>query len=233
MAEKTAVDAYLKEAQSFEADRAANATKSARIAWRVASVAGLIAVVSVGAVAALTPLKTVELRTIRVDNSTGIVDIVPRAEANASYEETVNRLHLANYVRSRERFFWGIAEYDYEFVATQQTPQLNQLWADAWTEANPQSPLNLYKDGTIIKADIRSIVFLTLGSGKSVAQVRFAKSARPGGSGADQTTHWVATIEYTYTGPSKDDKIRTMNPLGFRVVSYQKEPEVVSAGESS
>ena len=224
---------HLEEARTFEEDRVSAAKRSERVAWRVAMVAGLISIVSVGAVAALTPLKTVELRTIRVDNSTGIVDVAPRVEDTASYPETVARLHLANYVRAHERYFYGIAEHDYEFVASQNTPQLNQKWSEDWALGNPQSPVNRFKDGTTVNVDVRSIVFLNLASGKTVAQVRYTKKTRPQGNGAEQLSHWVATIEYTYTEPSKDDKIRTMNPLGFRVVTFEREPEVVAAGDPS
>ena len=50
---------HLEEARTFEEDRVSAAKRSEKIAWRVAMVAGLISIVSVGAVAALTPLKTV------------------------------------------------------------------------------------------------------------------------------------------------------------------------------
>jgi type IV secretion system protein VirB8 len=36
-------------------------------------------------------------------------------------------------------------------------------------------------------------------------------------------------IEYAYTQPSKDDKTRSLNPLGFRVVEYRREPELAAS----
>jgi len=94
---------------------------------------------------------------------------------------------------------------------------------------NPQSPLNLYKDGTTVRMQIRSISFLKLASGKeNVAQVRFTKYARAGGTGEEQPTSWISTIEFAYVKPSTDEKLRSLNPLGFRIVEYRREPEVVS-----
>jgi type IV secretion system protein VirB8 len=91
--------------------------------------------------------------------------------------------------------------------------------------------LNVYKDGTSIRTQVRSVSFLKLESGKDkLAQVRFSRYTRPGGTGEEQASHWVSTMEFAYVPPSKDDKTRSLNPLGFRVVEYRREPEVAAAG---
>ena len=51
---------YFDEAKSWNADRLRGAERSRRLAWSVAGFASLVATAAVGAVAALTPLKTVE-----------------------------------------------------------------------------------------------------------------------------------------------------------------------------
>jgi len=224
-----ALENYLAEAQSWELDRARRSERSAKIAWGVASASGLIALLSVGAVAGLTPLKQPVPVVIRVDSSSGIVDIVPRYEGTTDVEQIVTRNLLQNYVISRERYFYGTAEPDYELVASQNSPKLNQDWAALWEANNPQSPLNLFKDGTAIRTQVRSVTFLKLESGKDkLAQVRFTRYARAGGTGDEQATHWVSTIEFAYVAPSKDEKWRSLNPLGFRVIEYRREPETVS-----
>ena len=58
--------------------------------------------------------------------------------------------------------------------------------------------------------------------------MRFTKFARPGGTGDEQATHWVSTIDYAYTKPSTDEKLRSLNPLGFKALEYQREPEVAT-----
>lgn len=224
-----AIEQYLAEAQSWELDRAKRAERSAKLAWIVAGVAGVLAILSVVAVAGLTPLKQPVPVVIRVDSSTGIVDIVPPYEGTTNIEQTVTRYLLTGYTISHERYFYGTAEADYELIAAQNSPQLNQELLAAWDKSNPQSPLNLFKDGTTVRVQVRSISFLKLASGKeNVAQVRFSKYARAGGTGEEQVTHWLSTIEFAYVKPSTDDKLRSLNPLGFRVVEYRKEPEVVA-----
>jgi type IV secretion system protein VirB8 len=231
MRRDAALENYLLEAQSWELDRARRAERSAKIAWIVAVVAAVIAVLAVAAVSGLTPLKQPVPVLIRVDSSSGIVDIVPTYEGTTDIEQVVTRNLLQNYVIARERYFYGTAEADYELVASQNSPRLNQEWAALWATNNPASPLNVYKDGTSIRTQVRSVTFLKLDSGKDkLAQVRFTRSTRAGGTGEEQASHWVSTIEFAYVQPSKDDKMRSLNPLGFRVVEYRREPEVTPTG---
>ena len=223
------LERYLTDAQTWELDRAQRAEKSARRAWIVACAAGVVAALCAAAVAGLTPLKQPVPVIIRVDSSNGIVDVVPTYEGTTNIEQVVTRQLLNSHVTARERYFYGTAEADYELVASQNSPQLNQEWAAQWAKTNPQSPLNLYKDGTTLRVQIRSISFLKLASGKeNVAQVRFTKYSRAGGTGEEQATSWISTIEFAYAKPSTDEKLRSLNPLGFRIVEYRREPEVVS-----
>lgn len=225
------LEKYLKEAQSWELDRARRSERSARVAWIVAGASLLMALLAVSAVAGLTPLKQPVPVLIRVDSSTGIVDVVPTYQGTTDIEQVVTRNLLQNYVIARERYFYGTAEADYELVASQNSPRLNQEWAGLWATNNPLSPLNAYKDGTSVRAQVRSVTFLKLESGKDkLAQVRFTRYARVGGTGEEQATHWVSTIEFAYVEPSKDDKWRSLNPLGFRMVEYRREPEVAATG---
>jgi len=223
------LERYLLEAQSWEMDRAQRAIRSSRIAWAVAVVASVIAVLAVAAVAGLTPLKQPVAVIIRVDSSSGIVDVVPSYEGTTDIEQVVTRNLLSTYVLARERYFYGMAEADYELVAAENSPRLNQEWAALWNVNNPLSPLNVFKDGTTVRAQVRSVSFLKLESGRDkLAQVRFSRYTRPGGTGEEQVSHWVSTVEFAYTQPSKDDKTRSLNPLGFRVVEYRREPEVAA-----
>src|SRR6202522_4847145 len=64
---------YFREAESWDADRAAQFRRSARTAWWVAGAGWSCAVASALALALLMPLKRVDPFVVRVDNSTGIV----------------------------------------------------------------------------------------------------------------------------------------------------------------
>jgi type IV secretion system protein VirB8 len=75
---------------------------------------------------------------------------------------------------------------------------------------------------------VKSVSFFQRASGlHDLAQVRFIKFSRAGGTTQEQATHWIATLQYAYVKPSEDVKDRAHNPLGFRVVDYRREPEVL------
>ena len=67
---------YFERARRFDQDRLMTAYRSRRTAWIVAGLSAVLAACSALAVAALAPLKSVEPFVVRVDNSTGIVDVV-------------------------------------------------------------------------------------------------------------------------------------------------------------
>ena len=82
---------YFEAARSWDLDRARAAERSAKRAWFIAAVATLVTVLALVAVAGLTPMKTVEPFVIRVENSTGIVDVVEVLMGKADVPEDVTR----------------------------------------------------------------------------------------------------------------------------------------------
>jgi type IV secretion system protein VirB8 len=225
------VAAYFEAARGWDVNRAQAAERSARRAWWIAALATLLTVLALVAVAGLTPLKTVAPFVIRVDDSTGIVDVVPMLAGKAQVPDAVTRYFVTQYVQTRERYVAALAESDYEQVGAYHSAPMNQAWAGLWNRNNPQSPLNRHADGSTVRVQVNSVTFLTPASGREdLAQVRFVTVRTPGGqaegSGAGQVTQYVATLQYAYGEPSQDDRLRAINPLGFKVLEYRKEPEV-------
>ena len=71
-----------------------------------------------------------------------------------------------------------------------------------------------------------AVSFLSPASGREdLAQVRFVRVS--GEPGTEREQHYVATVQYAYATPSKDDRLRGANPLRFKVLEYRREPEVV------
>lgn len=223
------IDDYLADAHKWEADMIARAERSKRRAYWLAGGMGALAALALLCLAMLMPLKRTEPYVIRVDNTTGITDVVPVYSGKAEIAETVTRHLLHNYVVARERYFYAIAEQDYNSVGAFQSPQMNTAWLSAWDRNNPESPLVKYKDGTTVRSQVKAVSFLKRADGtKDLAQVRFLTGTKAGGSGAEKIAHWIATVQYTYVEPSKDEATRGLNPLGFRILDYRREPEVVN-----
>ena len=216
---------YFQEAVSWDIDRLAQAIRRTRIAWGIAALGWTCAVSMSAALALLTPLKTVEPYVIRVDNSTGIVDIVPMYAGHAEMGEAVARFLLTHYITVCEGFSYATAQRDYEECGAYHSAKRNTEWYNLWNQANPASPLNVNKDGSIVRVQVTAVTFFRKANGVSeLAQVRYLKArALPGA--AEKITHWIATLEYAWVAPSKDPKMRQWNPLGWRVTDFHTEPE--------
>jgi type IV secretion system protein VirB8 len=219
---------YFDAAESWDADRVAQSRRNTRIAWRVAGAGWLCAVAGAVALVLLMPLKQVIPYLVRVDGSTGVVDVVPALVGRATPEEAVTRYFLTHYVSVCERFNFSTAESDYEECGAFHSAQRNQAWYASWTSTNPNSPLNLHKDGSSVRVQVNAVSFFTRATGLSdLAQVRYLKAARQGAGSDESFTHWVATIQYAYGEAAKDPKTRRWNPLGFKIIDFRTEPEVI------
>jgi type IV secretion system protein VirB8 len=223
-----ALDEYYRKAESWDADRSAMFRRSATRAWWVAAAGWVCAIACALCLLVLMPLKRVDPFVVRVDNSSGIVDVVPVYTGGAVTDEAVTRYFLTHYLTVCERFNFSTAESDYEECGAFHSAQRNQAWYALWTATNPASPLNIYKDGSSVRVQVKSVTFFTRASGlNDLAQVRYLKALRQSGGTDEKFTHWVATIQYAYTDPAKDPKTRRWNPLGFKIVDYKTEPEVL------
>jgi type IV secretion system protein VirB8 len=218
---------YWQESASWELDRTRQWRESARI-WRWVAAAGWTCALGVSvAIAVMMPLKRVEPYVIRVDSSTGIVDVVPEYQGRAQPSQIVTRYLLTHYVSVCQRFNFATAESDYLECGSFHTAQRNQAWYAQWKRTNPESPLNLYKDGTVVQAAVTSVTILKeLDREPGLAQVRYLKRVQASGDAAEQVTHWIASIRFQYVQPAKDARQRTLNPLGFRIVDFQTQQEL-------
>ena len=230
MTRETLAAPYLAEVAAWETDRVRAAQRSLRLISWSAVLGWLCAIAAALALVMLLPLKEVKPYVVRVDSSTGVIDIVPTYTGRVSISEAVTRYLLTHYVQVCERFNFATAESDYEECAALHTPQRNQAWAQRWARSNPASPLNLYRDGTVLRAQVKSVSFFARNNGVTdLAQVRYFTARRAAGGTDEQLTHWIATIQYAYVDPPQDPKVRSWNPLGFRIVEFHPEPEVEAA----
>src|SRR5580658_6052770 len=114
---------YFVEAASWDADRVRQGQRTVRLALGVAGAGWLVALVLAGALMLLMPLKRVEPFVIRVDNATGVVDVVPVYSGHSGVPEAVTRYLLMHYVTVCERFNFATAESDYEECGSFHTAQ--------------------------------------------------------------------------------------------------------------
>lgn len=219
----TDLKAYFAEARSWDQDRLASALRSRRLAWIVAAVATGLAGAAVTAVVALTPLKTVEPYVVRVDRTTGAVEVLRgiSTEGPQTYDEAVTKSFLATYVRAREGWLPQAAEANFRQVSIMSTPDEQQRWAVTYRPTNPASPQIAFGPTADAQVAVRAVSFVAPG----VANVRFHRVVRRGAQVED--TDWIATVAFAYTKAPMSEGDRLRNPLGFQVSSYRADPEVI------
>lgn len=227
--EKKDFERYLKEAKTWETDRLLAAERSRKLAWWTASAAGVIAFMAVAAVVGLTPLKRTELKIVRVDNSTGVVDVVTEMpDAKTNYSEAVNKYFAQLYIRYREGYSRELAEEYYSNVGIMSAGAEQRRYFEYFNPKNALSPLNVYGTAARVKVRVKSVSFIK----DNVALVRYVKEIERGASERPQASHWAATLVFKYSGSPMSEKDRAVNPLGFQVTEYRNDPDALGSERS-
>ena len=213
---------YFETSRTWEYDRMRAAIQSKRIAWGIATGACALAVVSVGAVAMLAPLKTVEPYVIRVDKTSGETEVVTalKGPQPRTYEDAVNRYFISQYVRLREGWLNDAARENAYTVMLMSDPLESGRYLNSVQSSNKNAPSNIYSDKGYVSIAIRSISFLS----PTVAQVRYTKIINFG-QNTPVAQNWNAIMTFKYTTAPEHEKDRNINPLGFQVVNYRSDPE--------
>lgn len=211
---------YFKEAASWDDDRTVRNAKASRTGWLVAGAEFVVILLLCLALVLMLPLKTNEIRLVRVDSSTGIVDqVVKLADARETYDEAMTKFFLRRVVALRETYTRAQLQNNYDqsvlFTAPAARPQLK----GDFSFDNPNSPYKRYGELGTASVQIVTISFVA----KNVAQVRYVRTDRK--SGSEVQTHWIATVEFRYVAQPASEEARGINPLGFQVTNYRNDPE--------
>ncbi len=214
---------YFDEATAWEIDRQRTSARSQTVAWWIAGGASVIAALSVTAVMLLTPLKQVDAFVVRVDNTTGIVDIVKSLRTGSTeYNEAITKYFLAEYIHAREGYSRPLAESNYDLVTLMSDPNERRQYEVYFDPVkNPKSPLKIYNTEGEVAAKIKSISFLK----KNTAAIRYRRIQRVGSSTTQ--SDWIATVSFRYVNSPQAEQAREINPLGFLVSDYRTDPETV------
>jgi len=222
------LDAYYEDAASWNSDRLEAVKGSRRVAWIVASVAGTIALLEAGALLLLTPLKTVEPYTLLVDKTTGYVQpLKPLDPAAAAPDAALTQSYLVQYVIARESFDYATVRNNYRRVALFSAGIARSGYLASMQPSSAQNPLTLYPRGTAVDTRVKSVSPV----GPDTALVRFdTVKTGPNGS-AEPARAWVALVRYRYSNAPMSLEDRFVNPLGFQIFEYRRDPETIAPAQ--
>ena len=215
-------DRYFEASRSWEYDRFRAAASREKLAWTIAAIAVILAIVAVFALAMLTPLKTVQPYVIRVDRTSGETEIVTalKGPQPRTYEEAVNRYFISQYVRLREGWLNDAARENAYTVMLMSDQAEGGRYLGGVQSNNRNAPSNIYGAKGFVSIAIRTISFLS----PTVAQVRYTKIITFG-QNTPVAQNWNAILTFKYTAAPELEKDRNRNPLGFEVVNYRSDPE--------
>jgi type IV secretion system protein VirB8 len=219
---REALDAYYREAGSWAEDQRATLAKSRRTAWIVAGGACGIAFLEALALVLLTPLKTVEPYTLLVDKQTGFVQALQPVNAQRiAPDSALTQSFLVQYVIARESFDINALQANYRKVSLWSEGRARSVYVAGMQASNPDSPLARLPRSTIVETRVKSVS--PLGGNRSM--VRFDTVRRDAGGRQLAPQPWVTVIAYRYSGEPMSLEDRFLNPLGFEVIAYQRNPE--------
>jgi type IV secretion system protein VirB8 len=223
------LDAYYAEAASWNRDRVQSMRSSYRIAWIIAAAAALIALLEAIALVFLMPLKTVVPYTLMVDRTTGYVQALkPLDEAKIAPDSALTQSFLVQYVIAREGFDASTLNANYRKVALFSAGPARNSYLQTMQVSNPASPLVRYPRTTTLDVEVKSVSPI----GSNAALVRFDTVRTDSNGRAQPPSSWVAIIKYRYSPAPMSVGDRFVNPLGFQVTSYRKDPEALPADHS-
>ena len=219
---REALDAYYTEAGSWAQDRQVELVRSRRTAWLVAWIAIAVAVLLAIALVVLMPLKTVQTVTLLIDRKTGFVQVLdPLDPERITPDTALTQSFLVQYVIARESFDIDTVQTDYRQVALWSAGEARSTYVASHQAGNPESPLARYPRTTVVETRVKSVSSI----GRNVAMVRFETRRRDPGGQAQPPRPWVAVIRYRYSGEPMQLEDRMVNPLGFQVLRYRRDPE--------
>ena len=205
-------------ALSYEASIRYIAEQANKRAYLVSGMALLVAIISVVAVCLLTPLKSVEPYVIRVDNTTGMVDIITSIkEADFSSNEALDKHFATTYVKAREGYYYDVLQSDYELVQILSYPNIASEYLKIYE--GDKSRDQILQDDFEVQIDIVSV---------SLGDSRFNEITKKKDSkNIIANKAKIATLAYDYQPQSlTTEKERIKNPLGFKVSTYRIDDEI-------
>jgi type IV secretion system protein VirB8 len=211
---------YYAEGATWEHDLARRNRNSRALAWIVAAVMTVVAVVALGLLALLVPLKTYEPYMVVVDKTTGFVEVKrPMAEGALSQDEAVTMFGVVRYIKARETYDPRALKDNFDLAQLLSAGDAARELTEVYSPANPNNPVKLLGSNTEVAVTIKSVTF----PNNRTALVRFSTDQKSATS--ILTRHWVSLVRFRYTATPMRNQWRFDNPLGFQALEYRRDQE--------
>jgi type IV secretion system protein VirB8 len=131
-------------------------------------------------------------------------------------------------VIAREGFDIDSLQTDYRKVALWSAGGARTEYISGMQVTNPASPLSRLPRSAIVEVRVKSVSPL----GGQSALVRFETQRRDGAERRGSARAWAAVIRYRFSTEPLSVEDRFVNPLGFQVTRYRRDPEALPPPEA-
>lgn len=216
------------EALAFEVRRDLLNDQSRTTAWRVASVAVVVAFAAVIGLSFMAPLKSVVPYLYLVDKVTGHTELVSAGgdRGMVEYRELIDKHWVSKYVVARESYNYRLLQKDYDMVLLLSDDDVGRAYAAKFE--GPKALDKVLGESVERRVDIISVT-PSPDATSSKAVVRYTiTQVRTDTNSASPPEHFVATLAYHYK-PSLfgREALLIANPEGFKVSGWRRDAELV------
>ncbi|EAI8783700.1 type IV secretion system protein, partial [Campylobacter upsaliensis] len=161
---------------------------------------------------------------IRVDNTTGMVDILTLLdEKEITQNEALDKYFISQYIKAREGYYYELLNQDYLLTQLMSSENVANEYRALYEGDNARD--QVLKNSNEVSVQILSVV-LGESNGVKTSTIRANITTKNLSSrGTSQATK-VITLSYDYTLGKASEENRLLNPLGFKVLTYRIDNEV-------
>lgn len=195
--------------------------RSTRRAWACALAAASMAVLALLALLLVLPLKEFAPYVITVDKNTGYLEVTRGLhQGNLTQNEAITIAQIVRCVVARESF--DATDYPtlYHEVGLCMTGRALDAYRREHDQSNEQSPAVVYGYDGIVRVEIGSVNLLTA----TTALVSFRTVVEF--QQRSVVNHWRAALTFGYSDKEFSMADRFINPLGFQISSYRRDPDL-------
>jgi type IV secretion system protein VirB8 len=202
--------------------------RSERRAWHVALACVTVAILCAVALAVMVPFYRVVPLPIEVDRLTGEAQVIDVLDSKQVPMRDIEDKHWVEvYVRSRERYDWGLLQMDYDRVLDMSDERVARDYRSVYN--GPDSLDRQLGANAQRRIRILSTTLVPDEPGRAVVHIE-RTTWKNGIDNAEPPQRFVITLAFTYR-PSVFTRERTAieNPFGFRVTAYSRDSEYTPA----
>ena len=191
--------------------------RSMRRAWACATAALSLAFMALLALTLVLPLKEFAPYVVTVDKNTGWLEVTRGLhEGNL----TVTMANIVRCLTAHETYDATDYAERYREVGLCMTGRALDQYRRLHEQSNANSPAVRYGFDGIIRVEIRSVNLLSATT--ALASFRTVLEWR----GREVVNHWRAAMTFSYTNKQFTLRDRFINPLGFQISSYRRDPDL-------